>query len=381
MSRQRALNAINGIMPDRIPQWDFPDHPGLAEQLLNYDVWADTGRTCLDLWKKLGIDLITCIPGGEAEWNFPFVRRYGDARYIEGPFAGEYRRAYPFPKEKKIYRSMYDELGMSCSASFLGVAPTMAMDPPRFSSVEDVLDFQPLEHDRVPLEEKIDFFQDYYLGRQATVGDSGLYVGWYYHTLFMWPVEVFGWENFMTAAMEDPERMRQILDDFFQLTQRDITAMCRVQSLPAIFCHDDLCSAAGPIFPPGWYRENIYPYYERLVETIQQFGKKAVFVCDGKADALLPDIASLWPDGMAVDGNTDLKALKNSYSGRIMLGGLPAAVLAGGTLEQVQEMVKKAADIMRDEPGYFFQCVALNGNTPLENVQMYLESVRKYGVR
>ena len=94
MSRQRALNAINGIMSDRIPQWDFPDNVLLAGKIASYDIWEDPERTSVNLFKYYDIDMTHCIPGGIAEWNFPLVRYYNEVDYIENEDTLLYLKAY-----------------------------------------------------------------------------------------------------------------------------------------------------------------------------------------------------------------------------------------------------------------------------------------------
>jgi hypothetical protein len=379
MSKQRALDAINGIMGDRIPQWDLADNVLLAEQIASYDIWENTEKTSIDLIRHIDVDMTHCIPGGIAEWNFPLVRYYADADYIKNEDTRPYLSAYNSPLIKP-YRSMFDELGMSCTASFWGMGPTMAMKY-MFDSPDDVLEFNPREHDHATQEERVDFFQNYYTEKQALLGDDCLMIGWYYHTLFMWPVEVFGWENFMLASMMEPERFREILNQFFELSKRDLSAIATVNSLPLIACHDDLCSANGPMFPPEWYRTYIYDRYVELNAIINDAGKKSMFVCDGNVEPLLTDVAATGFAGIAVDGQTDLRPVAETFSGKIIAGGMKPAIVSGGTPEQIETMVRETVEIIKDEPGYFFQCPGMSGKTPLENIAHYQHCLRKYGNR
>ena len=380
MSKQRAIDAINGIMSDRIPQWDFPDNVLLAEKIIPYDIWEDTERTSIDLLKAFDIDMIHCIPGGIAEWNFPLVRYFTDAEYVENEDTMPYLRAYK-KETKRPYQSMYDNLGMKCSASFWGMAPTMAMNGYAFESPEDVLKFNPLEHDSFSLEDRISFFQDYYKEKQTLLGDDCLMMGWYYHTLFMWPVEIFGWENFMLASMTDEKRFQEILEQFLEISKRDFTALAAVDDLKLIGCHDDLCNANGPMYSPNWYREHIYKHYSELLSILHGANKKALFVCDGNVVPLLDDIATLGFDGIAIDGHADLKSTVEKFSGKIITGGMQSAVVSNGTPEQIEKLVKDTVEVVKDEPGYFFQCGGMNGKTPLKNVEHYQYCIRKYGQR
>ncbi|MFA5688503.1 MAG: uroporphyrinogen decarboxylase family protein [Kiritimatiellales bacterium] len=380
MSRQRALDAINGRMSDRIPQYDSPDNILLAQKIVSYDIWKDPERTMLDLLKYYDIDMMHFIPNRTAEWNFPLVRYYNDAEYIENSDTLPYLNVYKNPADKP-YRSMYDNLQMQCSASFWGLSPTLAMKKYCFDSPEDVLEFNPLEHDTFSFDERKDFFRRYYKQKQDLLGDSGLFIGWYYHTLFMWPVEIFGWENFMLAAMSDPERFAEILDQFFELTKRDVLAMAQVPDLPLIGCHDDLCNANGPMFNPGWYREFIYDRYSELTHALRDAGKKSLFVCDGNVVPVLDDLVTVGFDGIGIDGHSDLEAVIKVFTGKIITGGLRASVVSNGTPEEIESMVKKTAALVKDEPGYFFKSSGMSGRTSLQNIDHYQKCIQLYGQR
>ena len=380
MSKKRALDAINGIMSDRIPQWDFPDNVLLAEKVVPYDIWENTERTSIDLLKHFDIDMTHCITGGIAEWNFPLVRYFADAEYVENDDCTPYLRAYK-KETQRPYQSMYDKLQMTCSASFWGMAPTMAMNGYAVDSSEDVLQFNPMEHDTFTLEERTSFFQNYYKEKQSLLGDDCLMMGWYYHTLFMWPVEIFGWENFMVASMTDEKRFQEILDQFFELSKRDFTALAAVDNLPLIGCHDDLCNSNGPMFSPVWYREHIYDRYSEITNILHRAGKKALFVCDGNVVPLLDDVAITGFDGIAIDGHADLKSTVEKFSGKIITGGMQPAIVSNGTLDQIEQLVKDTVEIVKDEPGYFFQSVGMIGKTPIKNVEHYQDCIKKYGKR
>ena len=378
MSKQRALDAINGIMPDHTPQWDFPDNPGLAEYLFDYDIWEDPLRTYVDLLKYFDIDTAHYLPGDIAEFNFPLVRYYGDATYTDDPSNDGYKRAYK-PQVNKPYTSMYDSLGMSCSGSFWGMGPTLVMKDFYCKTPEEVLAFNPLEHDTHTLEERTKFFQQYYAEKQKLMGDSTLFFGWYYHTLFMWPVEIFGWENFMIASMMDPKRFEEILAQFLTLTIRDVTAMCSVESLDLIGMHDDLVSANGPMFNPDWYRKYIFPYYHEVFDIIHGAGKKLFYCICGNFMALLDDIYATGPDGIAMDVNNDLAKVTEKFTGKIIMGGgIKPDIITSGSKEDIDAMVKNIFEITKHEPGYFYQSHGMCGNTPIENVIFYQECIKKY---
>ena len=380
MSRQRALDAISGIMTDRIPQIAPLDSPAVAEKLFDYDIWENPERTNADLVKHFDIDMTTSF-NGIAEWNFPLVRYYADVEFLDDESCNIYRRVYGKKRPVRPYESMEDSLERPVGGAWWGISPTLCYKSYGFSSPEDVLRFNPLEHDKSTLEQRIEFFQQFYGHARDMVGDSSLIYGWYYNTLFMWPVEVFGWENSMLAAMMDPKRFKEIMDQFLHIVKRDITAMSAVEDLPVIACHDDLCSANGPMFSPDWYDENIFPYYDEIFDIIRQTGNKIIYVCDGNVIPLLDRIYDTGVDGIAIDGNSDLTTVMEKFSGKIVQGGLDPTVVSQGTFEDIEKQVKEVVQIVKGEPGYFFQNTGLTGQTPAENIVHYQHCLREYGSR
>lgn len=382
MSIHRALAAINGEMTDRIPQWDVPDCPALAEQLFNYNVQAEPLRASIDMLKHFDIDVtISSIPGDYAEWNFPLVRYYEDVTYTDEPENARYQFLSTAPMPRP-YTSMYDALGMRAHGAFWGFSPTLTMQNHPCSDPDEVLEFQPLEHFTQSQEERIAFFKNHYAKKQALLGSSTMVMGWYYHTLFMWPVELFGWENFMMAAMDNPKRFEEILQQFLEISKRDFAAICSSPDIKLVGCHDDLCSATGPMFPPEWYDKYIFPHYNDILDIIHSAGKKAFFCCDGNLMPLLDRIRACDFDGLACDGNNDLKTVLEIWSGKIIFACMKNPnIISSGKKEDIRDMVRETAALAKREPGYFFSAGTMTGRTPPENILVYQEAIREFGTR
>ncbi|VGO18199.1 uroporphyrinogen decarboxylase family protein [Pontiella sulfatireligans] len=382
MSRERARAALNGEMTDRIPQWDVPDCPALAEQLFDYNVQAEPHRACIGMLKHFDVDAtISSIPGDCAEWNFPLVRYYEDATFTDDPENERYK-SLPRAPSPRPYNSMYDALGMKAHGAFWGFSPTLTMQNHPCSSPEEVLEFQPLDHFTQSQTERAAFFKNHYAEKQTLLGDSTMVMGWYYHTLFMWPVELFGWENFMMAAMDDPKRFEEMLLQFLEVSKRDFSAMCESPDIELIGCHDDLCSANGPMFPPEWYDQYIFPHYNEVLDIIHSAGKKAFFCCDGNLMPLLDRIRATDFDGIACDGNNDLETVLDVFSGKTIFACMQNPnIINFGSPDEIRDMVRETAKLAKREPGYFFSAGTMTGKTPPENILIYQEAVRKFGAR
>lgn len=381
MSKQRAIAAINGEFSDRMPIWDWPDCPRLAEHLFNYPIWENPYRTALDLWTHFDIDFSVNIPGDFAEWNFPLLRVNGNAEIIDSKECEPYKKVFK-PAEIKGYKSLYDITGMKSRAGYWGTAPTLANFKFAANSPEEVLAFNPTELDTATLEERVNFMKKVYKKRQGDIGEASLYSGWYYCTLFMWYVELFGYENFMVAAMTDPDRFKEITKQFLEITKRDIEAMCQVEELPIIGLHDDICDVNGPFFPPEWFRENIFPHYQELFDIVHSYNKKVFFVSDGNLSTLIDDIRKFDIDGMACDHNNDLKTVLEAFPNKIVFGGaIDPTVVANGTFDDIERMIKDNIKLAKHEPGYFFSSAAVNDSVPIERGLFFYETYQKYAKR
>lgn len=381
MSKERAQAAIRGEFTDRMPIWDWPDSPALAEHLFDFDIWEDPYRAALELWTYFDIDFSVNIPGDFAEWNFPLVRINGNAEILDDQKCDGYRSAFK-PAKIEEYKSIYDLTGMKSRAGFWGLAPTLANSRFACNSPEEVLKFNPLEVDTYTLDDRIKFFRNIYRKRQAEIGDASMYSGWYYCTLFMWLVEVFGYENFMIAAYLDKERFRDIILQFLELSKRDIEAMCHVEDLTLIGLHDDVCDVNGPLFDPIWLNEFIFPHYQELFDIVHSHGKKVFFCSDGNLSGIIKNIQTFDIDGLALDHNNDLKSILEAFPNKIIFGGaIDPTVILTGSLDEIEGMVKQTVRIAKHEPGYFFSSGAINGSVPVDKALFYYECYQKYAKR
>lgn len=379
MSKDRALKALNLKPTERIPHWDIPDNSLYNEQAFGFDIWKNPKKTAVEVFKHFDIDITHYIPGDIAEYNFPIVRYYDEVEYGDDKNCQKYKRKVG--SSLKEYRSLADSLPRKVKGSFWGMSPTLMTRDYGFKDLKDCLSFNPLEKDNFTFEERVLFFTKYYRENQNLLGDTTLLGGWYYNTLFMWPVEIFGWENFMCAAMTDPKRFSEIMDQFFEVSKRDMLAMAEVPNMKIIFSHDDLCSEKGPMFSPDWYRKNIFPRYQELWKPIQEKGIKIIYVIDGNIGEIIQDIKSCNSDGIAFDSATDIETVFRSFSGKIIMGGGDPVVVSRGNISEIEAMVKKLCEYGMDEPGYFMQDTGLSGNIPSDNIDAYFRYSEKYGRR
>ena len=349
MSYQRASKAIKLEQTDRIPSLEVLDHPGLIKKLSRLDPYTYPREAAAQAYRKLDIDMI---------WSLP--------------------------KEATKLRSgqtCFSENGTIAQAAW-GLTPTQVQIKYPFSSPEDVLSYDPI------LEEK-----DHQTGMKYTnledhtydqklLGKDAMVPGWFYNTLFMWPVMTFGWEMFMQVATLYPESFALLLDKFATVSM-EYFERWGSSSIEAVISHDDIAMSSGPIFNPEWYRKYIFPWYERLWDLLKKRGKKVIFCSDGNITSLLGELCAVGADGFIIEPVVDLKyvARKNGKE-KIIIGGIDTKVLTFGSPDDVKKEVKRITEIFKECPGYFYMAAgSLPGNIPLENLLTYFDTCKDVGSR
>jgi hypothetical protein len=220
--------------------------------------------------------------------------------------------------------------------------------------------------------------------REAALGDAGLYYPMLYTTLFMWGVEVLGWEVFMLAAMSDPEDFHdRFLVPCARKSERLVEHIAAASDSPFVFLHDDLADARGPVFPPAWYEENVFPHYSRIFAPAKDRGKKVILVADGDMSRFLPRLVELGVDGIMFETPaTPLAAVLKHFGcrGRFAIGGASSAKLSFGTPAEVRDMVLHVYSLAKDAPGFALAAGGgLHDGIPMKNLEAYFDARAEIG--
>jgi hypothetical protein len=257
--------------------------------------------------------------------------------------------------------------------------------PRKFSSPEEVFEFDPLSYDARTEEELQDFYQNGWDAAARQLGERCLPLPSYYTTLFHWGIAIFGWENFMAAAALYPQRYERLLDGFFEISRRHLAALAALDGPPALISHDDIAMTRGLVFRPDWYREYIIPRYRELWQPAREHGKKVIFCSDGNYQELMPDIAEAGARGFIIEPLIDLAWLAREYGQtHVIIGGVDTKVLQSATPEGVWAEVERVFNALGHCPGFFVNASGqLTHLISPENMRAYLEATRhfrrKYG--
>lgn len=331
------------------------NHRVLIELVSGLDVYAHTAEAYRRAYEALGIDIVNRVPLENAPLPTPPGARRphpGNAAYdlcALGVYDTACRREWPCRDLDELWR--FDVAGLAYDDLVTPVPhPVSAADA---------------------------------CARQAALGEVGLYYPMLYTTLFMWPVEIFGWELFMLAAAEEPARFAEhVLRPCATKSAALVAKLARTDS-PFVFVHDDLAAAAGPVFAPAWYDEFIFSLYPEILAPARVAGKKIILVADGNMAAFLLRMAALFDGFMCENPATPLEAVIEHFGrpGKFIIGGIETVRLATGAPADVRKMVRRVHEQTAHLPGFAMaSCGGLHGEIPLANLEAYFDARAEIGV-
>ena len=344
-----VLNWSEGITPGKIISKETLNHPGLIELVSGLDVYRETPEAYRIAYEKLGIDLINQVPlenAPEPCRKDEIIRREdGKYRQYLGVFDSVTRHSFACRNSDEVWSHDMKNLtseGIDAVRPYSGRGEEIKM-------------------------------------RDDFIGDIGCFYPMLYTTLFMYPVEYLGWEVFMEAAYSEADRFHEhFLLPCVAQSVKSVETMARNSSCPFVFLHDDLASAAGPVFPPSWYDDYIFPHYPEIFASAKANGKKIMFVADGNMTAFLPRLIELGVDGfMCENPATPLDGVIEYFgaAGKFFIGGIETALLSFGTPAEIKNMVYRLIDRAGACPGFAMSsCGGLHGNIPIENLIAYFDA-------
>jgi len=352
MGRQIALDAFALRPTPRVPSFEVLEHPGIIREASGIDPFDRPREAYVAACRKLMIDWIVDIP------------------HVTHRFSA---------------RDEIRDLGGGMRVTEWGCSGSVWVEEHGFATVEDVLSYRPLENDR-----GVGVLQPQYqdprrLGArssQAAAGDAVLVTGIYYTMLFQLCIMSFGWERFLEAAAVDPAGFSAVLDQFAEISRRNVAAWA-ADDCPVLFIHDDIAVTRGLVFSPAWYRRELFPRYERILEPAFRAGRTVVFVSDGRFEELVDDLFALGIHGVMVDHTNDLAAILARHGERhSVVGSVDTGILTRGTPDDVRREVDKVMRLGRRFPGFFLKAAGdVPHNVPLANARAYFVAKAELGSR
>ncbi|MEM2931068.1 MAG: uroporphyrinogen decarboxylase family protein [Thermoproteota archaeon] len=349
MCYERGLATVRLEETDRVAQVEFLSHTGFVSKVSGIDPLKQPDEALRRTYDALDLDMVWATWDPLHPWEI--LRRSGGSFETR---ADSWSAAYP-----TTWRTVFN-----------------------VSSVEDMLEFNPLEEWRIPSRgELVEFFRREHSAKQGFYR-SQLVPGGKYQTCFMWLIMMFGLEWTVKAAYRDPKRFEKLLERFHRISKLEFEAWAETD-IKVFISHDDICSTRGPFFPPEWLRRHVFPRYEKLWSILKSKGIRVLFCSDGDVTPIVDDIARAGADGFILEECSDLSCIVEKHgSKKIIVGGVDIGVLTYGSVEDVVNEVKRCLRIAGECPGYFINVSgSIPDNVPIENLEAYFEACRKYGRR
>lgn len=350
--------AFMGMAPKHIPHWEHWSCPDAETYLTGVDYYQHP-RLCRLKMQELYPEIELGIPEKDA----PKLRPEQQADKTKGRWGDSYREDWQQEVAGRRFKSREEMLRFS---------PLAQGDFREWNVVED--------HDYRSEEA---FYQEFRKTLPAEWGDkapegSARYAC-FYNTMFMWPLLVFGYENFLSICLE-PEFDR-IMDEFAEINRRVFRAFAR---LPVNFvvCHDDIVLSSGPVCSPAWMRKHIFPRYEEFWDILKAAGKEVIFMVDGCIDAYVEDIFACGARGIISEPYTDYKTIARKHNNCFLAGEGDNRILSRNNPDEIRAMVRSMVETAKMTGGYMM-CVGnhIPWNVSPEGIKRYLNLCRELAHR
>jgi uroporphyrinogen decarboxylase len=191
-----------------------------------------------------------------------------------------------------------------------------------------------------------------------------------------------GIEDWIVFTKEDPEYIHDLMRLTTDAVKGRIKKILDSTKVMILVVADPFASCST--ISPTIYHEFVLPYEKDLCDWIkgQIKGETLIglHIC-GLVDPIMKDIVNLGIDWVELDGPSSLKKMVEESQGKVIIrGNIGAEVFSEGTKEQIEEAVRECIEIGAGTNAYILSTgCQIPLNTPLENVNYFMEAAEKYG--
>lgn len=206
------------------------------------------------------------------------------------------------------------------------------------------------------------------------VGCSGGVVGPFTNAFFL-----VGVDNALKMITKNPEAIHALCRVSLETCKNFAEAVINLGLTPTISEPMSSCTVVSP----KTFREFSAPYLKELVDFIKGKEKGVIMHICGKSSYIWKDIADMGVSGFSIDNVASLTECKHAIGHRVrILGNVdPGGVVYCGTPWDVRLKILECIAECYDSPrGYTpMSGCSLPVETPLENVQAMMDTVREVG--
>jgi len=351
---------LMGRGPKRIVHWEHFSNPDAATYIAGIDYYEHP-RSCMQKINEMYPFLYLGIPKSDSP--LPRIEEQQDKG--KGRWGDSYRDEWQQQEASHNFKSIEDMLKFS------------PLENADFSSwhIPEAADYR--DEETIYLRLRKGFPAEW--GDRVPEGSEWLAGAGFYNTMFMWPLLVFGYENFLSICLE-PE-FERIMEEFAEINRRVFRAIAR---LPVAWVcpHDDIVTSAGPLCSPAWMRKQIFPRYEEFWGFLKGAGKNVAFMTDGCANIFIDDIMKLGVRGIISEPYTDYRAIAKKYKDCFLAGEGDVRVLMRNNPEEIRKMVLSMVETAKMSAGYMM-CIGnhIPFNVPPSAVKLYFDLSGDMGYR
>lgn len=187
-----------------------------------------------------------------------------------------------------------------------------------------------------------------------------------------------GYENFLMDMIKRPSFAKRLME-FAIKPQMEITKMLIEAGVHAAGFGDDLGTSMGPLISPKVYRELVYPWHKRLVNTYHRMGVPVFYHSHGNINLLMDGLINAGIDviePLDPEDGMQLGELKEKYGEKIVLQGCISSKIGYMSKEELRKHVEDRVE--KGAPGGGF---IIGGAIPeemsKENYNCYLTLLKR----
>lgn len=189
---------------------------------------------------------------------------------------------------------------------------------------------------------------------------------------------VYRTEEFLKSIRKQPDKVHDLIE-FCTEALKMICAEFAKIGVVVVVC-DPI--ASGTLLRPKQYREFALPYGRRIMQAVHDVGGMVCYHICGNTKDMLTDMLESGCDMISVDNKVDLEFTKQTIGDKIcILGNVdPVQTLMLGSTQDVDNAVKECFKKAYNSPkGYILASGCDIAQAPLENIDQFMASARKYG--
>jgi uroporphyrinogen decarboxylase len=186
-----------------------------------------------------------------------------------------------------------------------------------------------------------------------------------------------GLETFLLDFFTDPAIPQYIMDRILEVHLENLKTVLKLAGdrLDMIYTYDDVATQNSLLISPAHWRSMIKPRHQQILEGVHQYGKAAMYHCDGALAPLIPELLEIGVDVLnpiQTDGpGMEAAGLKAQFGNRLTFhGGIDIIkTLPRGSVAEVQAAARERIEVFGQNGGYIM-CSShhIQPDTPLANV-------------